>query len=166
MPAKNVIDIDGSEAVSGVLLTLLNTFPGLSDKQHILFATLSDTSGIGFYPTTGAALLSDTEDVTGHVKQVCLYPFSVVYRAAPKSETQRMRIKEYLDTLGKWLEQQPVTIDGTEYRLENYPALASGNRVIKSISRSSPAYINSAYQDGIEDWIIAARLTYENEFDR
>lgn len=166
MPAKNVIDIDGSEAVSNVLLTLLNTFPGLSDKQHILFATLSETSGIGFFPTTGAALLSDTEDVTGHVKQVCLYPFSVVYRAAPKSEAQRMRIKEYLDTLGKWLEQQPVTINGTEYRLENYPALASGNRIIKSISRSSPAYINAAYQDGIEDWIIAARLNYENEFDR
>ena len=166
MPAKNVIDIDGSEAVSNVLLTLLNTFPGLSDKRHILFATLSETSGIGFFPTTGAALLSDTEDVTGHIKQVCLYPFSVVYRAAPKSEDQRMRIKEYLDTLGKWLEQQPVTINGAEYRLENYPALASGNRIIKSISRSSPAYINAAYQDGIEDWILAARLKYENEFDR
>lgn len=166
MPAKKVIDIDGSEAVSNVLLTLLNTFPGLSENQHILFATLSETSGIGFFPTTGAALLSDTEDVTGHVKQVCLYPFSVVYRAAPKSETQRMRIKEYLDTLGKWLEQQPVTINGAEYRLENYPSLASGNRIIKSISRSSPAYINAAYQDGIEDWIISVRLNYENEFDR
>jgi len=166
MPARTVIDIDGSEAVSNVLLTLLNTFPGLSDRQHILFATLSETSGMGFFPTTGAALLSDTEDVTGHVKQVCLYPFSVVYRAAPKSEAQRMRIKEYLDTLGKWLEQQPVTINGSEYRLEAYPALASGNRIIKSIARSSPAYINAAYQDGIEDWIIAARLSYENEFDR
>lgn len=166
MPAKAIIDVDGSEAVSTVLLTLLNTFPGLSDKQRILFATLSETSGIGFFPTSGAALQSNTEDVTGHVKQVCLYPFSVVYRAAPKSEAQRMRIKEYLDTLGKWLEQQPVTINGTEYRLDNYPALVSGNRIIKSISRSSPAYINAAYQDGIEDWIITARLNYENEFDK
>ena len=166
MPAKTVIDVDGSEAVSNVLLTLLNTFPGLSDKQRILFATLSETSGLGFFPTTGAALLSGTEDVTGHVKQVCLYPFSVVYRAAPKSEAQRMRIKEFLDALGKWLEQQPVTLNGNEYRLEEYPALASGNRIIKSISRSSPAYINAAYQDGIEDWIIAVRLNYENEFDR
>lgn len=166
MPAKAVIDIDGSEAVSTVLLSLLNAFPGLSDKQRILFATLSETSGIGFFPTSGAALQSNTEDVTGHVKQVCLYPFSVVYRAAPKSEAQRMRIKEYLDTLGKWLERQPVTINGTEYRLENYPALVSGNRIIKSISRSSPAYINAAYQDGIEDWIITARLNYENEFDK
>lgn len=166
MPAKATIDIDGSEAVSKVLLELLNTFPGLSEKQRILFSTLSESSGIGFFPTTGAALQSDKEDVTGHVTQVCLYPFSVVYRAAPKSEAQRMRIKEYLDTLGKWLEQQPVLLNGKEYQLEAYPALASGNRIIKTITRTSPAYINAAYQDGIEDWIIAARLSYENEFDR
>jgi hypothetical protein len=92
MPAKTVIDVDGSDAVSSVLLALLNTFPGLSARQSVLFSTLSDTSGIGFFPTTGAAFLSDNEDVTGHVKQVCLYPFSVVYRAAPKTEAQRLRI--------------------------------------------------------------------------
>lgn len=166
MPAKTVIDVDGSEAVSTVLLALLNRFPGLSETQNILFATLSESSGIGFFPTTGAALQSDTEDVTGHVRQVCQYPFSVVYRAAPKSEAQRLRIKEFLDALGKWLERQPVTLGGKEYRLAEYPALSSGNRIIKSVSRTSPAYINAAYQDGIEDWTIAARLIYDNEFDR
>ena len=77
-----------------------------------------------------------------------------------------MRIKEYLDTLGKWLEQQPVTLKGKVFHLNNYPALESGNRVIKSIDRTSSAYINAAYQDGIEDWIITARLNYENEFDK
>lgn len=166
MPAKTVIDVEGSEAVSSVLLTLLNRFPGLSERQSVLFATLSETSGIGFFPTTGAALLSDVEDITGHVKQVCLYPFSVVYRAAPKTEAQRLRIKEFLDALGKWLERQPVVLNGTEYQLDEYPALSSGNRIIKAISRSSPAYLNAAYQDGGEDWLIALRLTYENEFDR
>lgn len=166
MPAKTVIDIDGTEAVSKVLLSLLNTFPGLPEGKSIKFSTLEEDSGMAFFPTTGAAFLRDAEDVTGHVMQVCLYPFSVVYRAAPKTEAQRMRIKEYLDMLGKWLEKQPVTLNGTEYRLADYPALASGNRIIKSIARSSPAYINAAYQDGIEDWSITGRLTYENEFDR
>lgn len=166
MPAKTVIDVDGSEAVSSVLLTLLNTFPGLSDRQSVLFSTLSETSGIGFFPTTGAALQSDKVSITGHVKQVCLYPFSVVYRAAPKTEAQRLRIKEFLDALGKWLERQPVKLKGETYQLTEYPALESGNRIIKSIGRVSPAYINTAYQDGIEDWIIALRLTYENEFNR
>lgn len=165
MPAKTVIDVDGSEAVSSVLLTLLNTFPGLSAKQNILFATLSESSGIGFFPTTGAALQSEKVDITDHVSQVCLYPFNVVYRAAPKTEAQRMRIKEFLDAIGKWLECQPVIINGETYQLTEYPVLASGNRIIKSIKRSTPAYQNGAYQDGIEDWVVALRLIYENEFD-
>lgn len=166
MPARSVIDIDGTEVVSRVILTLLNTFPGLTQSQSILFSTLEETSGIGFFPTAGAAYLRDSESVTGHVKQECLYPFSVVYRAAPKSEKQRMRIKEFLDLLGKWLEKQSITISGTVYKLDAYPELSSGNRVIKSIDRATPAYLNSAYQDGIEDWMISIRLTYENEFNR
>lgn len=166
MPAKTVIDVEGSDAVSTVLLTLLNQFPGLSARQSVTFATLAESSGIAFFPTTGAALQSNVEDVIGHVKQVCLYPFSVVYRAAPKTEQQRLRIKEFLDALGKWLERQPVTLNGAECQLDAYPALSSGNRIIKSISRNTPAYINAAYQDGVEDWTIALGLTYDNEFDR
>ena len=162
---KTVIDIDGSEAVSKVLLSLLNEFPGLNGKS-VLFSTLSETSGIGFFPTSGAALLSDKEDITGHVKQVCLYPFNIVYRVAPKSETQRLKIKEILDTLGRWLEQQPVMVGGDTYQLTEYPELSSGNRVIKSISRTNPGHLNAAYQDGVEDWLISATLRYENEFDK
>ena len=166
MPAKSVIDIDGTEAVSKVILTLLNTFPGLSQSQSIQFATLDETSGIGFFPTAGAAYLRDTESITGHVKQECLYPFNVVYRAASKSEKQRMRIKEFLDLLGKWLEQQPITLGTETYTLDSYPELASGNRIITSINRATPAYLNAVYPDNIEDWAISIRLTYKNEFNR
>lgn len=165
MALKNVIDIDGTEAVSTVLLTLLNTFPGL-DGKSVLFSTLSDTSGIGFFPTSGAALLSNTEDITGHVKQVCLYPFNIIYRAAPKTEVQKLRIKEFLDTFGKWLEQQPVIICGNTYTLDKYPDLTSENRVIKSISRTNTAHLSAVYNDGVEDWIISGTLRYENEFDK
>ncbi len=158
-------DIDGTEAVSKVLTDLLNTFPGLGSKE-VKFSTLAETSGIGFFPTSGAALLSNTEDITGHVKQVCLYPFSVIYRAAPKTEAQKIRIKEFLDTLGKWLELQPVIINGVEYKLTEYPDLSSGNRVIKSISRTNPGHLNGTYEDSVEDWVISATLRYENEFNK
>lgn len=162
---KISFDLDGSEAVSSVLLTLLNTFPGLGTRK-VLFSTLTETSGIGFFPTSGAAILSDKEDITGHVKQVCLYPFTIIYRSAPRSEEQKLKVKEFLDTLGKWLERQPVTINGTEYQISTYPTLSSGNRVIKSISRSNPAHLNAAYQDNVEDWVISITLRYENEFDK
>lgn len=166
MPAKVVIDIDGADAMSSVLLGLLNQFPGLIDGNKIVvFTMMTETSGIGFYPVSGPAVQNDNEDVTGHVKQVCVYPFSVVYRSAPKSEKQRIRIKEFLDALGRWLERQPVVISDVEQQLTSYPTLTTGRR-IKSISRTSPAYLNAAYQDGIEDWIIGAQMIYENEFDR
>ena len=161
---SQAIDIDGEEVISPVLLKLLNSFPGLNGKQ-ILFSTLSDSSGIGFFPTSGAVILSDTEDITGHVKQTCLYPFSVIYRVAPASETQKIRIKEFLDGIGKWLERQPIVINNETVQIKDYPALFK-NRKIKSINRTSPSHLNAVYNDGIEDWIISISLKYECEFDK
>lgn len=158
------IDVDGTEIVSTALMALLNSFPGLGGKK-IAFSKLSDTSGIALFPTSGAVILSEKEDITGHVKMVCMYPFTLVYRAAPKTETQKLRIKELLDAIGKWLERQPVIVNGEPKQLADYPDLGEG-REIKSISRKSPGHLNGTYQDGVEDWSIAASLQYEVEFDR
>jgi len=163
--AQKLIDIDGLNAVSKVLLNLINTFPGL-DGRSVLFSTLLETSGIGFFPVSGAAVLSHTEDVIGHVRQVCLYPFNIVYRAALKTEEQKVRVKEFLDGLGKWLELQTVSTDNGSFKLSEYPALASENLSIESIIRTTPAYLNAAYNDGIEDWVISLNLRYINEFDK
>lgn len=160
-----VIDIDGDEAVSAALLELLNTFPGLQQGQRIGFSTLGERHGLAFFPISGAAITAERRSITGHVAQTCSYPFTIIYRAAPKDDDQRMRAKEFLDTLGKWLERQPVIVSGNTVQLTAYPALASGNRAITTISRTSPAYLFSATQDGIEDWTIYARLDYSNDFD-
>lgn len=157
-----VIDVEGTDIVSTALITLLNTFPGLG-KRKITFSTLAETSGIGFFPTSGAVLLTNRESITGHVRQTCAYPFSIVYRAALKTEKQRIRAKEFLDTLGRWLEQQPITLKDTVYRLESYPALEKG-RKIRGITRSSPAFLERAYVDSIEDWTIRLTLSYEADY--
>ncbi|MCM1508689.1 MAG: hypothetical protein NC177_16400 [Ruminococcus flavefaciens] len=163
---KYEFDLDGSEVMSRILLDLINQFPGLSKDKSIKFSTLDETSGIGFFPSAGAAILSSRENIVGHVRQICAYPFDVVYRAAPKTESQKLKIKEFLDTLGKWLELQTVSIDGTEHKLKSYPAVNSDSRVIKSISRTTPGHLNATYNDGVEDWVISATLKYENEFDK
>lgn len=157
------VDIEGQEAVSTVLLNLINKFPGKSEQ--IAFSSISETSGIGFFPTSGAAILSDKTDICGHVTQLCQYPFSVVYRCSPATEQMRIKIKEFLDLLGKWLERQEVVIDGKKYKLTEYPALTAGNRIIQSINRTNVAHLAAAYQDGIEDWEISMALKYENEYD-
>jgi hypothetical protein len=76
-----------------------------------------------------------------------------------------LRVKEWLDTLGKWLEQAPVVINDTTYQLKLYPVIENDSRVIKSIDRTQPGYLQSKYEDGVEDWVISANLHYENEYD-
>ena len=166
MAARKIPDVDGTEAVTPVLQKLLKDFPGFSSDQKVEFSDLSETAGITFYATDGAVLLLDREDITGHVTQRCVYPFMVKYRVAVKTGAQRTKIKELLDALGRWLERQSITLNGTEHRLDRYPELSSGNRKITAISRTSPAFLFAASQDGTEDWALSARLTYDNEFDR
>lgn len=161
---KYSVDIDGSELMSSVLLDLLNTFPGLSDKK-VAFSTLEKTTGIGFFPTGGAAILKEIEDVTGHISQTCLYPFTIVYRASPSSEQQRIRIKELLDTMGKWFERAPVIVNDKTHQLKNYPVINNDNRVIKSITRTQPAHLAHKYEDDVEDWELSGNLHYTNEYD-
>lgn len=162
---KFSVDIDGSELMSKVLLDLLNTFPGLSDDKKVAFSTLEKTTGIGFFPTSGAAILTDKKDVIGHVSQTCLYPFTIVYRASPSSEQQRIRIKEWLDTLGKWFEQAPVKVNDETHQLKSYPTIADDSRVIKSITRTQPAHLARKYEDDVEDWELSGSLHYTNEYD-
>lgn len=161
--AQRPIDVNGSEIVSTALMALLNEFPALNGKK-IRFSTLDDSTGLGFFPTTGAAILSRKKSVTGHVNIQCTYPFNVIYRAAAKTETQKLAIKEFLDTLGKWLEQQPIVVNGETTQLHEYPELDEG-RIITSIARSTPAHLSAAYQDGVEDWLVSILVRYKYEYD-
>lgn len=156
------LDVDGEETLSRTLVDLLNTFPTMNGRK-VFFSTLEETSGLGFFPLSGAAVSKEEKDITGMCYQTCQYPFLLVFRAAPKSDEARLRIKEFLDLLGKWLEQQVITVDDTRYQLEQYPNL-DGNRKIKSIARTTPAYLDKAYDDGIEDWSISITAIYKNTF--
>jgi len=156
-------DVDGTEKITDILVTLINQYPGLKDGT-IKFGELTETYGLGFFSSSGAVLVRDEKDILGHTYQMCQYPFEIVYRTSPKSEAQRVKIKEFLDGLGRWLEQQPVKIGDTTYVLDSYPVIQSGDRVIKEIYRSSPGHMVSAGQDGVEDWAVSMACSYENYF--
>lgn len=168
MPKANIavkFDVDGSEIVSKVLLELLNKCPALCGKK-VAFSTLGEDEGLGFFPSVGAAITSETETITGDVHQVCAYPFDVVLRCAPKTEVARIRCKELLDAIGRWLERQPITVNGEMHTMDAYPALTEGIRKIRAISRTSPSHLNAVYQNGVEDWLFSGSLRYENNFCR
>lgn len=161
---QRIIDIEGTDVVSTVLLTLLNQFPGL-DGREIMFSTLTETSGISMFPTSGAVVIENRENVLGEVHQVCAYPFDIIYRAALKTDKHKLRVKEFLDALGKWLERQPVTIMETEYHLTEYPDIGD-KRKIDSIMRTTPAFLNAILPNGIEDWMFSGQLRYEVDYNK
>lgn len=156
-------DIDGEETLSRTLVDLLNTFPGMNGRK-VCFSTLGNDAGIGFFPLSGAVVTREEKDITGTVHQTCQYPFLLIYRSAPQNEIAKIRIKEFLDTIGKWVERQTVSIDGKQFLLENYPEL-EGNRKIKSVARTTPAYLDSVTDDGIEDWSVSVTCIYTNQFE-
>ena len=159
--AENKIkyDVEGYDVLTSALLELLNSYPG--KEEDIGFSTLSEDGGIAMFPVSGAVVETETEDVVGNINQVCLYPFFVIYRASGLSENSKVAAKEWLDNLGAWLEKQPVTINGSEYWLDEYPPLTKGRKIL-SVERQSPGYLDKTNENGAEDWAIYISARYEN----
>ena len=158
-------DIDGYEKVTTALTELLNQYPSLDSGEEITFSVLEETSGIGMFPVSGAVVETEKTTITGKVTKVCLYPFYVVYRASGLNESRKARVKEWLDTLGKWLEQQKVVIDGEEYVLSELPPLTDGRKFL-SIERQTPAYLDNTNEDKTEDWAIYISARYQYEYQK
>lgn len=165
MAQDNVVyDINGYDVITNALLVLLNQYPAL-DNEEISFCSLQKEEGTAMYPISGGIIQKETNDITGHVEQDCMYPFYIIYRASGLSERNKIKAKEWLDNLGKWLEKQVISVRGTEYQLNEYPTLV-GDRKFNIISRTSPAYLNTVNEDNVEDWAINLQAIYHNEFDR
>jgi len=156
-------DFTGYDVLTEAMKDLLNQYPGL-DGDIISFEELEEDTGIAFSADNGALVYSDKESVTGHVRQICRYPFYVVYRVGANSERVKMTAQTFLDRIGKWLCKEPVTVDGTVYKLTTYPALSQG-RIIKKITRDN-SYGLDPNQNSVQDWVLPVSVEYENEFDR
>lgn len=153
-------DIDGYEAVTSALRELLSQYPGLEKGEEITFSVLEETSGIGMFPIEGAFVETERKSITGKVTEICLYPFYIIYRASGLNENNKARVKEWLDTLGKWLEQKKVVIDEKEYQLEELPPLTDGREFL-SINRQTPAYLENTSEDKTEDWAVYISARYQ-----
>ena len=156
-------DFTGYEVLAEAMKDLLNQYPGL-DGEIITFEELPEDSGIAFSPDNGAAIYSEKESVTAHVRQICRFPFYVIYRVGSISEQGKMAAQTFLDGIGKWLCKESATIDGIDYKLSAYPPLSKG-RTIKKITRNN-SYGLDPYQNGVQDWLLPISVEYENEFDR
>lgn len=158
-------DIDGYDILTTAIRELINQYPGLNDGDEITFSSLEENSGKALFPLSGAAIEKESEFITGEVEQICVYPFMIIYRASGLSENRKASVKEWLDNLGRWLEKQVIAINGAEHKLTEYPQLTDGRKFI-TISRSSPAYLDSVEENNAENWAISIIAKYKNNFER
>lgn len=159
-------DLDGYEAVTPALRALLNEYPGLLQTgDEITFSDLGEDSGKTMYPIQGAVIEREQKFILGDIRQICLYPFHVLYRASGLTENRRAAVKEWLDNLGRWLEGQKITINGVDYQLTEYPTL-SDNRRFLSITRQTAAYLSTINENHSEDWIIYISARYQHDITK
>lgn len=157
---------DGNDTVTDTLLNILNEYPGLYQvpSDEITFQILDTVSGIAMFPTPNIAIISEKKDITGHVIQKCVCAFTVVYRTRIGAYGKE-QIKEWLDNLGRWLDKQPIKIDGVEHVIDAYPKIDDA-KTIDIIQRTTQGYLNNTTTDKAEDWAISMQMIYINEFDR
>lgn len=156
-------DASGFDILTSAVKSLLNQYPGLEDGEVIKFEELGKESGIAFSADNGALVYAESEDVCGFRHQKCQYPFYVVYRTASNKERLKLSAQEFLDSLGKWLCQEPVVINGTQTRLAAFPALSEG-RIIKRITREN-SYGLEPNADAVQDWVLPVTVQYTNDIE-
>lgn len=156
-------DAGVEQIITDVIGNLLNQYPALLKGEKIRFSVLEEDSGIAFYPVSGAKVMTESKSVTGKINQLCNYPFYVVYRSATTTENSKRDIKEFLDTLGEWLDMQPVIIANEKYQLKKYPDL-SDNRKIEEISVINVSNPEAPNEDGVQDWVIGLSFKYRKIF--
>ena len=158
-------DVDGFEYVTNALMATVNQFPGLEEGETFSFSMIPTEEGLSIIASSGSFIYQEQESIIGHVWQTCLYPFTVVYRASGLNQTRKIAAKEWLDNLGRWLVRQPITINGTNYVLSEWPKL-TGDREIRNIIRQTPAFLGNINEDKSENWVMDMQIQYRNEFDR
>ena len=158
-------DVDGEELITNALMGLVNSYPGLEKGDKFTFAQLDDDEGLAIFPSTGAFIYEERQSITGHITQMCQYPFTAVYRASGLNQKRKINAKEWLDKFGRWIEKKPVVINGVEYKLTEWPEL-SESRQIRDVARQSPAYLIDVPDNKSENWICEITIRYRTEYDR
>lgn len=155
-------DASGHELITNAVLELLNSFPGLDNKE-ILFEEIGEADGIAFSSDSGPLVMTERRSITDHVFQTCQYPFFVIYRSTTTREYQKLNIQTFLDSLGKWLCKEPMEINGESHLLRKYPNLSDGRKITR-ITREN-AYGLTPNENKSQDWMLPLVIQYTNEFD-
>lgn len=154
------LDPTGYEVLTKAVLALLDEFAEISGYE-IGFEKLGRESGIAFSADDGALIMSEKENILGGYRQICQYPFFVVYRTESTQEKRKLQVQTFLDSLGKWICMEPAEINGKSYLLTEYPKLTQGRKITRITRLNS--YGVEPNKEGVQDWLLPVTVQYINE---
>lgn len=151
---KNV-RIDSHEGVllTQPLLDFINKYPRFQFGESVAFGDATHSDGLALYPVSGALVISEVEDITGGHESNRQYPFYLVYKVGQGSIAHSISIKEFLDDIGAWCENQ------------DYSELNTTEIEVTGIERQTVAAMESTENDGTENWTIAITLFYTKRWN-
>lgn len=136
------------DSVAGAVLALANGFPGLKEGQRLAFASLDETEGLAIFPVEGEATEEVHRSVTGRIRRICSWDFQAVCRTGGFDEGRRQAVADWLDELGRWMEEQEA------------PALTEGRRIL-SLRRAGMPRQAVRPADRTETWVMEMTARYE-----
>lgn len=136
------------EQIGRQLMVWANTFPdipsNLSPNGIIEYESLAADAKCMAISTIQGTYITRRYITGGHQAE---YQFKLIYRAKPKSSSQKLDADEVLDKFGDWA-------------LGQKPDLGDGINVIR-IEPTTRSALFAAYENGDEDHQILMKLTYE-----
>ena len=144
------------------VLAAVNGFPGLQEGQRFRLAEPGQEQGLALQIGSGPVILRESRSVTGKVRRLCALPFAAVCRMGGAGQRQRLDAAAWLETLGRWLEGQTVSVGGEDHCLAAYPAL-TGRRAFTAIRRAGPPRQADRQADRTETWVMEMTGNYYEE---
>lgn len=141
------------------VLALVNRFPGLGEGERFHFTDPGAEHGLALRIDGGPVILEERRSVTGRIRRLCRLPFTAVCRTGGAGQRQRLDTAAWLETLGRWLEGQTVTVGGRDHCLAAYPAPA-GAEPFSAIRRAGSPRQAEQRADRTETWIMELTADY------
>ena len=137
------------DSVARAVLAAAEAFPGLAEGERFAFASLEEQGGMAIFPREGEVIREERRSVTGRVRRVCCWHFTVVCRTGGPGEDRRADMAGWMDALGRYLEG-----------LRTYPALTEGRR-LTAIERAGAPRQGDRPDDRTEAWVMDMTAQYE-----
>lgn len=155
-----ILNAEEQDAIGQAVFFLVKECPATPAGIKVRYGDIADNT-IGIFAQQSAVVTK--RYINGIF--TAQFPFAVLYRSKPTTDSDRIAREEVLTNIAKWLSGRKITINGSDYILKEYPQLSEG-RKITGIEQLKTVALAGKLQDGSVDYTVDLRLDYKKREER